>query len=347
MTRVALIGAGMAVAPHLTALHRAGCDVVAVATRDDTRAERVRALFPNAQACWPPSQALERDVDLALVLSPPSSHLEVVSEAARRGVDVLVEKPLDLSVQRAEELVRTAREAGIGLATCYQHRAKPASQALRSLLEQGALGKVSGGLVLAPYWRSQDYYDGPGRGSRARDGGGVLITQGVHILDLTIWLLGVPKRVAAVAGRSPVHDFETEDLVSAVLDYGSGRAVSLYVTTAQFPGAEEILQLSGALGAARLVGGELDVWLAPDDKPQRQIGHSRDRAAIAPGADTDPVTWYQTILSDAIASFANGREPIASGESALRTQRVIAALYDAATSGTWQDVASSSAVTRA
>lgn len=334
--RVAVLGAGLAAGPHLAALERAGCEVVTVATRSEERAARVRARFPGARRCWPPETALVDGVDLALVLSPPSTHVELVRAAAERGIDVLVEKPLEIGLARADELVRVAEEAGIGLAVCFQHRAKAAGRMLHELFTGGELGTLVGGSVNVHWWRPQSYYDEPGRGTYARDGGGVLITQAVHVLDLFLWTAGPPRRVVAHAGTSALHRLEAEDTLGAVLDYGDGRIVTLYATTAAPPGRDEQITLAGSAGTAVLTGGEL--VLHRKAGPAAETVASEAGSATAADPSLMPSGWHQAILDDALAAFAGRREPLAGGRSALATQRVIAALYASAAEGRWVDV---------
>jgi UDP-N-acetyl-2-amino-2-deoxyglucuronate dehydrogenase len=329
--RVAVLGAGLAAQPHLVALQEEGCAVVAVATRDESRAARVRSRFPGVRRCWPPEAALE-DADLALVLSPAGTHLELVRAAASRGCDVLVEKPLDVSLPRAAELVRATEEAGVGLAVCYQHRAKAAGRRLQDLFASGELGGLTGGTVLVPWWRPQEYYDEPGRGTYERDGGGVLITQASHALDLFLWTVGLPRRVMALAGTS-AHRMEAEDTLGAILDYGDGRIVTLHATTAAYPGRDEQLTISGSRGTAVLTGAELAVCRAPGEPPE--ILATETASATAADPSLQPAGWHHTILRDALAAFADGREPLAGGRSALRTQEVIAALYSSAAGSGW------------
>ncbi|GAA4966699.1 Gfo/Idh/MocA family oxidoreductase [Pseudonocardia tropica] len=337
--KVAVLGAGLAAGGHLRALHTlAGeldLDVVAVATRDETRAERVRSLFPGAQRRWPAEAALD-GADLALVLTPPDTHLELVGAAAARGVHVLVEKPLDLTADRAGRLVAATEAAGTGLAVCFQHRAKEAGRGLKEAVASGALGPLVGGSLEVAWWRPQSYYDEPGRGSHARDGGGVLITQAIHTLDLLVWALGPPRRVVATATRSPVHDLEAEDTVTGLLDFGGGTAVSVFVTTAAFPGAAERLTLAGGRGTAVLDGPRLA--LHPNDGgPVRTLG-TAGPAGIGPDTAEMPAEWHVEILRDAVTAFRAGGEPLASGRSALVTQTVVQALYVSARNGAWEPV---------
>lgn len=340
--RVAVLGAGLAAGAHLRALAALDAEVVSVATRSPERHARVRRDFPAARRCWPPEEALD-GVDLALVLTPPSTHLALVREAAARGVDVVVEKPLEVSATRALALVQAAERAGIGLAVCYQHRAKPAGRRLRRLGESGELGTLVGGSVEMAWWRPQSYYDEPGRGDLARDGGGVLITQAIHALDLLVWSFGMPRRVLAVAGRSPVHSLEAEDTLTALLDYGDGAAVSLFATTAAAPGAPERLTVVGSAATATLRGPLLELHRPGGDarswgEPEGTGEGSGEGSGIDADTSLMPAQWHTAVLRDAVAAFAAGAEPLASGRSALRTQWVVQALYDAAAADAWVDV---------
>lgn len=334
--KVALLGAGLAAAPYLRALHGADCEVVSVATRNPMRMDAVHTLFPDAQQRWPPPAALNNGVDLVVVLSPTATHLEAVAAAAERGIDVIVEKPLEATAAAAEKLVEIAEDAGIGLAVGYQHRGKPAGVALHRALRDGTLGEFVCGSIEVPWWRGQDYYDEEGRGTFARDGGGVLITQAVHPLDLVLWLVGLPQRVSAVAGTSPAHQMEAEDVLAGLLDYGDGRAVSLNCTTAAFPGAEERITIVATSGTAVVEGSALTVHRLPQEEPVLEVEAEGTGKVADPGLM--PVGWHEELVEDALQAFEEGKEPRASGRSALGTQRVITALYHAAESGEWVEM---------
>ena len=330
MTRVAVIGAGVGAMAHLKALRELDWPVLAVATRRAERAAAVRELHPDARVCWPADDVFDAGPDLVIVASPADAHLDGVRLAAARGVDVIVEKPLHARLDQAEELVEVAAKAGIGLAVCLQHRAKPAGLALKALV--GELGGLIGGSVSVPWWRPQSYYDEPGRGTYARDGGGVLMTQAIHALDLFLSVVGAPVRVLCAAGRTAAHRMEAEDVVAGVLDYGQGRLVSLYATVAQYPGRTEELTVAGTSGTGVLHGSRLVRY------PSAEV--LMDGAASSASADPAalPVEWHAALIADAAEAFAAGREPLASGRSALVTQRVIAAVYQSGALGGWVDV---------
>jgi UDP-N-acetyl-2-amino-2-deoxyglucuronate dehydrogenase len=331
-TRVAVIGAGLGAAAHLRALREMDCPVVAVATRDPGRAAAVRDLLPGTPICWPASEALDAGPTLAIVASPAGTHLDVVREAADRGIHVLVEKPLDARLDRAEEIVAVTRARGVGLAVCLQHRAKPAGRALRSLVGGGGLGRITGGAVSVPWWRPPSYYDEPGRGTYARDGGGVLINQAIHPLDLFIAAVGAPTRVYARATRT-LHRLEAEDTVSAVLDY-AGWLAPVHATTAAFPGRDEELWVSGTAGTVVLRGAELIRFDGSGADPTTLVADPGGASTAADPAGM-PTAFHRALIEDAVEAFATGREPIAGGPSALITQRVVAAAYRSARLGEW------------
>lgn len=324
--KVVVIGAGNGAGAHLRALREMGAEVTAVVTGHPERRAAALALYPGARVDWPATEALDRGADLAIVASPANTHLDVVRAAAERGIDVVVEKPLEASLDRARELVRVAER--IGLAVCFQHRAKPAGQALRALVDAHGLGAFTGGAVSVPWWRPESYF-AEGRGTYARDGGGVLITQAIHTLDLLLSVVGVPGRVSAYQGRAS-RPTESEDTIAGILDYGDGRLVSVHATLAAYPGRDEELWLAGTEASVLLRAGQLERH--HDGGVEVVVADQEASTAVDPSAM--PTAWHRALLEDAVDAFATGREPFASGTSALATQRVVAALYrSAAASG--------------
>jgi predicted dehydrogenase len=333
--RVVVIGAGFGAGAHLRALRQLGCQVAAVVTGHPERRAAALAMFPDAEVDWPATEALRRGADLAIIASPSDTHLEVAREAVARRIDLVVEKPIDARLDRAEELVELARQGGVGLAVCLQHRYKPAGRALRSLVGSRGLGTFTGGSVTVPWWRPREYYDEPGRGTYARDGGGVLITQAIHTLDLFVSVVGAPLRVRAQGGRV-VQPMEAEDTITGVLDYGAGRLVSVHATVAAFPGRDEELCIAGTAGTALLRGADLMRYPAPGAEPEVLVADPAASTAVDPSAM--PTAWHRALLEDAVESFAAKRPPLADGPSALVTQRVVAAMYEAARTERWVDV---------
>jgi UDP-N-acetyl-2-amino-2-deoxyglucuronate dehydrogenase len=261
------------------------------------------------------------------VLTPPNTHLEIVEQLARAGKHILLEKPLDVSTARAERLVAACREAGVTLGVVLQHRFKPAAERLATLLREEKLGRIVNCSTAIPVWRPQSYYDEPGRGTRARDGGGVLLTQGIHTLDLMLSLAGPVVEVCGFARTTPVHRMETEDLVSAAVRYASDAIGVIDATTAAYPGNAERIDLIGTKGTASLAGTALTV--AYHDGRREQI--AADASAGGTGADpmAFPHDYHLGVWRDFLDAIEQKRPPRISGEEALKVHRLIDALLAA------------------
>jgi UDP-N-acetyl-2-amino-2-deoxyglucuronate dehydrogenase len=331
--RLGLIGLGMAVGPHArSALDLADQVEIAYAfspsaARRDAFAQR----FPFPLCDSLDVLLADDSVDAVAVLTPPNTHLDIVSRCAAAGKHVLLEKPLEITTARAQALVAACRAAGVTLGIVLQHRHKPAVQRLGALVHEGALGAAVGASAGIRLWRPQSYYDEPGRGTRARDGGGVLITQAIHTLDVLLSLAGDPAEVTGFAATTPVHVMESEDLVCAAVRWRSGAHGVIEATTAAYPGAAERIELIGSLATASLLGSALEVrW--HDGR-----GESLSGDASSGGTGADPMAfphdYHRGVWRDFLDALDAGREPRVNGEEALRVHRLIDALIDSARSG--------------
>ena len=330
MTRlvVGVIGLGPGSEPHAKSLHELAADVevrlAASRGADKARAFHDRFGFPVTTDI----AAVIDDpaIQAVLVLTPPAAHLEVAERCFAAGKHVLVEKPLELTVARGERLVQVGRAAGRRLGVVLQHRFRPGAVQLRALLETGALGTVVAASMTVPWWRPQSYYDEPGRGTMARDGGGVLLTQAIHTLDLFRSLVGVRDVVAAQICTSALHRMETEDYASALVRLGNGAPGTIMATTAAFPGSPERIEIIGSKGTASLVGGGLEVRLIEgEDLVMPAEGSTGSGASIM----DFPNDAHRAVLADFIAAIREGRDPLVTGEEALDSQRLVAAILRA------------------
>lgn len=322
MRRVALVGLGMAVTPHARSLLdlKDRARVAYAYSPSPERRNGFAAHFPFPQCDRLETILDDRSVDAVLVLTPPNTHLEIASRCAAAGKHVLLEKPLEISTARAEELVKKASKVRLGVV--LQHRFRPAAEKLREMLPQ--LGKLVSASAAIPNWRPQSYYDQPGRGTRARDGGGVLLTQGIHTLDLFLSYTGEPVEVKSFVTTTPVHKMETEDLVAAAVRFKSGAIGVVHATTTAYPGFPERIELIGTQGTAWLEGTSL--------KMQFLDGTSFETKTESGGGGTgaDPMAfphdWHRSVLQDFLDSIEENREPRVSGAEALKVHRFIDAL---------------------
>ena len=342
---VAAIGAGMASAPHLRALTEIDDATLRwVVTGDGKRAAAASVLAPGARVSAALGEALaDPGVDVALILTPPNTHLEIISASAAAGKAVIVEKPLEVTVARARQAVEVCAQAGVPLAVVHQHRFRAIVPALKTILDEGRLGPLHAIEVRVPWWRAQAYYDEPGRGSYARDGGGVLITQAIHVLDLALYLCGPIAAVCARAMTSPGHDMEAEDLAVAVTEWQCGAIGTILASTAHRPGFNDTIQISGRDGTALLEGEDLTLWEGQGN------GKKLGAQAAAPPAHPPPAHPmdfshhdHRRFLAATLAAIGQGAAPPVSGLEACRVLELIEAVTESARLKRWVEVRSES-----
>ena len=265
-------------------------------------------------------------VAAVLVLTPPSSHLAIARLAFAAGKHVLVEKPLEVSTEAARALVAEGRSAGVRVGVVLQQRFRAASVAMLDLLTSGRLGDIQAASVQIPWWRLQSYYDEAGRGTVARDGGGVLLTQAIHTLNFFQYLVGVRRVVAAQIRTTALHRMETEDYASALLETDTGAPATLIATTASFPGRPESIEIIGRLGTARLEGASLRARFLDGSS----LEHISTEGTGGGASIMDfPHDAHRAVLADFVAAVGEGRDPAVTGEDALATQELIDAIMAA------------------
>ncbi|MCX7688864.1 MAG: Gfo/Idh/MocA family oxidoreductase [Fimbriimonadales bacterium] len=272
-------------------------------------------------------------LDAIIIATPHYDHAPVAVSAFEHGLHVLVEKPLCVSVSDGDRMLEAARQSGKKFAIGYQHRFRPEVQAARRLIEGGVLGEVRRTLLITAWYRTQAYYDSGGwRATWAGEGGGVLINQAPHFIDLWLWFGGMPSRVWGQT-RAALHAIETEDEAFALVEYPNGAHGYLYATTNEEPG-ENLIEICGDEGKLRLQDGELQVWKLK--RPIRQftfeaegmwdsIPAERIEPPIAPR--TEGALEGQPALIQNFARAILFNEPIvAPGEEGLDTVEIINAL---------------------
>lgn len=332
-TRIAIVGLGMAVTPHARGLVDLA-DEVEVVHAFSPSAER-RAAF-GEKFPFPTCDSLDvilddGSVEAVAVYTPANTHRDIGLACAAAGKHVLMEKPLDISTARAVELVEGCRAAGVTMGVVLQHRFRPAGMRLAQILASGDLGAVLGCSTAIRLWRPQTYYDEPGRGSFARDGGGVLISQGIHTLDLMLSLAGQVETVTGFATTTPVHRMETEDMVCAALRFENGALGTVDATTAAFPGFAEEIVLTCERGTARLASTEMLVQF----QDGRRESIAADMSAGGTGADpmAFPHDYHRSVMADFVAAIQTGRAPRVTGEEALKVHHLIDALIKTGRTG--------------
>jgi len=332
MHRIALIGLGLAAGPHVQSLKDLSARVRVAAAFSRSPARREAFAAKTGLPVSGDLDAIFADpaIDAVAILTPPASHLELVERACAAGKHILLEKPLDITTERSEWLVFAIESAGVTAAVMLQHRLKPSALRLAAVLAEGALGTIIGVFTHVPLWRPQSYYDVEGRGTRARDGGGVLLSQAIHTIDLMRSLVGPVARVAGFARNGAGHAMETEDIASAALRFENGAIGSIDATTCAYPGSLERIEIIGTLGTASLAGTGLTLrW---------QDGRSEDMQPddFSGGTGADPMAFSHAFHSGVWADFLDAidgkRPPRITPRDALQTHYLIEAMLQSAVS---------------
>src|SRR5258708_5532124 len=255
-----IIGCGVIAPTHASAVAALpNARLVAVA---DAVPEKARSFAAEHGVAWDadPGALLARpDIDVVSVCVPSGRHADIGVEAARAGKHLVMEKPLEITVEAADRLLDAAASAGVQLTVISQHRFDPGPRRLRELVDQGRLGRLILGDAVVKWYRSQGYYDScDWRGTWAVDGGGALMNQGVHYVDLLCWIMGEVEEVTALCATQ-AHIIEVEDVALALLRFRSGAVGVLQATTAAYPGLPERLEVSGTGGTVIVEAGEIRV----------------------------------------------------------------------------------------
>ena len=265
--RFGIVGAGVIGPTHAEAIASLpDAELVAVADNGHERAEMLAEQY-GITAYANLRQMLDREeLDVVNICTPSGLHGEQACQVMRSGRHVIVEKPMAISLAAIDEMLRVQQETGVKLAVISQHRFDPASRQVHDLVEQKAFGRLVLGNAQIPWWRSQAYYDsGAWRGTWALDGGGVLMNQSIHSIDLLQWLMGPVKSVCAYTDTL-AHRIETEDVAVAVLRFASGALGTISATTAAYPGVTTRVEVFGDRGSAVLEDDLLTyLHLARDD----------------------------------------------------------------------------------
>jgi predicted dehydrogenase len=330
---VGLIGAGNISQTHARAAAAIpGLRVVAVHGANAAKARELASSY-GAAAYEDLDAFLGHDpMDMVIIGSPSGVHAAQGIAAARRRRHVLVEKPIDVTTERADELIAAAEESGVQLAVLFQDRLKPGIVRLKQFVESGGLGRVLSVSARVPWYRPPDYYRlSRWRGTAALDGGGALMNQGIHTVDLLLWLLGDVARVQARTATL-LHEIESEDTALALLEFASGAVGVLEASTATYPGYPRRVEITGTEGTIVL---EHDRIVAADlraPRPELLAGVAGDANASASSPVVSDARGHERLIEDFLRAIESGSRPACDGHEGRRSVELVEAIYRSARS---------------
>lgn len=331
----AILGTGMVAEFHRQAIAAnadLGARLVAVAHHDPARFSEIGARFEVP--CFSQKRMLaDPDVDVVCICTPSGQHAVQAAAAARAGKHVLVEKPMALSLSDADRMMATCERAGVKLGVVLQRRAEPLFRQIWHAIQAGDLGDLTLGVITMPYHRPQAYYDqADWRGTWALDGGGVLMNQGIHLVDLLVWYMGDPVDVQASAGT--LHrDIEVEDTLAATLRFANGAVATITATTTAAPGFPHRVEIYGTTGGIQVEGESAGRWQVVDPS-MAAVAAPQPRPPVDAGAGADPrdiaPSGHIGILRDFVRALREEREPMVPGREGRRCLATVLAIYEAA-----------------
>jgi UDP-N-acetyl-2-amino-2-deoxyglucuronate dehydrogenase len=274
-----------------------------------------------------------RPMQFVAIGSPSGLHAEQGIAAARHGLHVLTEKPIDISVERADALIAETRKAQVQLGVFFQDRCKPDILSVKNAVDAGVLGRPIHADARVKWYRPPEYYSNSRwRGTWALDGGGALINQAVHTLDLMLWIFGEVQAVQAVC-KTALHAIEAEDTLIATLEFANGALGVLQAATSVFPGYPRRLELTGSEGTVII---EQDRLLAADLKnPPRDLLKSSE-ADKNPSSSSPVVSdarGHQAVLEDFLRALRTNTQPRCDGQEGRRSLALVQAIYEACRTG--------------
>ena len=332
--RFGLIGVGAVAPRHVTAIRETpGASLVAVCSRNEQKLKAFAQEHAGVAWCTDYRDILRRsDINAVAVTLPHHLHEPVALEAAAAGKHILMEKPLAITVEECDRMIAACAKAGVTLATCFQGRYEALAQKLSAELQAGKLGRLLIASLSVKWYRDDAYYQSvPWRGKLATEGGGVLINQASHGLDMLLWLAGPVESVTAQMGTVN-HQIEVEDVVHALLRFRSGALGVIEATTVAYPGFNEELDFSGTAGTAIYEKGAGRIrWYLREPKAEWvDQGEASSGAGSAMAISAGPhITAYQ----DFAAAIREKRRPLIDGAEGRRSIELIQAVYRSSREG--------------
>lgn len=260
----------------------------------------------------------------------PDSHLELVKACAEIGRHVMVQKPIATNLAEARKMIEIARTAKIKLGVMSQHRFDEATQFLKRAIPAGRLGKILQADAYVKWYRSDEYYARAIKGSWRTEGGGALINQAIHQVDVLLYLIGPVETVSGIWQLGARHTIESEDVVNALLSYADGATGVVQAATAFWPGYTERIEIHGTKGTAIISGDRLTAWDVLDDGQANTADSAPIETGVSSGS-SDPmaiaVTTFERQFLDFAEAIESDREPLVNGEEGYRALELVLGVY--------------------
>lgn len=336
--KFAIVGCGNIAPFHADALkHISGAKLVAVCDKIEYNTEHLVGKY-GAKPYTDYAEMLKQDnIDVVNICLPSSMHGKFAVEAAKAGKHVMVEKPLDITVEKCNAIISACEENNVKLSVIFPTRFKESSVVIKQAIDAGRFGQITMADVQVKWYRNQAYYDAGGwRGTWEYDGGGALMNQSIHYIDQLQYFMGAVESVYAYC-ETLARDIEVEDTAVAVLKFKNGALGTIQGTTTVYPGLDTQLGIHGTKGSAILNGESLSVWDFEDSIPEDVKLKAKFQNTSSSGAK-DPTAFidskgHQYQIEDMIKAIKMDREPEVNGNEGRKSVEIISAIYQSSKEG--------------
>jgi len=335
----AIVGSGMIAEVHAGAIaNTPEARLIAVHSRGAEAREKFAAERGCRAAATIDDLIRDPEIEAVCITTPSGAHADVAVPLLAAGKAVLCEKPLEVTIAACDRIFAAAERGGGLLAGVFQMRLGRGAAALKAAITAGRFGRLSLSSAYIKWWRSADYYQSSTwKGTWALDGGGALINQGIHAVDLLQWLVGLPEEVSAYSAKLAHSYIETEDTVAATLRYAHGGLGTIEAATSAWPGDDVRIEITGDRGSATLINDVLTRFEFAEPLPEDEaIKRDSAASAIAVGkSDPRGMSWdgHQVLVRDLALAIREGRPPRIPGAEARRAVQLVLAIYESARTG--------------
>ena len=306
--------------------------LVAVTSRREERAKEFASKWNLDLWYTDHEEMLEKaPIDAVIISTPHYLHYPMALDAIRAGKHTLVDKPMAINLKEADEMINEAEKRGVKLGVTLQSRFDPTIRKVKDAAEEGKLGQLILGEAIVKWFRTQEYYDkSHWRGRWATEGGGALINQAIHTIDLLLWIMGPPKYLWAQID-TVAHNIEVEDIAVATIRFENGALGVVQGSTATYPGLPTRLEIHGTKGTAIIEGEVLKRWSVLGEE---EVIMEKSKEGLKSWARPElvPATNHAALIKDFAEAVLNDREPFVNGVEGRRSLELIMAIYESSRS---------------
>lgn len=330
-----IIGCGMISEFHAAAIAELeNGELTAVSSRSEENAKKLVDQY-NVEWHQDYNDLVKRDdVDIVCVCTPSGAHLEPATAAAEAKKHVVVEKPLEVTLDRCDSIIQVCDENGVQLCAIFPSRFQECSQTVKAAIDSNRFGKLTVGDVYNKWWRDQDYYDSGGwRGTWKLDGGGALMNQAIHAVDLLQWFMGPVESIMAFTDCLTHERIEVEDTAIAALRFKNGALGTIEATTSIWPGFTRRIEIHGNAGTAKMDGENIAFWqfekeASDDEKVREKFAMPSDASGGAADPRAISHEFHRRQLADFLNALETGDEPLVHGREGRKAVEIILGIYE-------------------